>query len=157
MRPISRRSVWIIILLWAFGPIIAACANSPQVTLKAPDGSAVAIVSVEIADTSSARELGLMYRKKLDENDGMIFLFPTSQHLTFWMKNTVIPLDMIFAASNGKVVGIVRNAEPFSESPVGPDTDAQYVLEVNGGFAERHHVEVGDTMQFSGFSASTAR
>ncbi|HZP46590.1 MAG TPA: DUF192 domain-containing protein [Candidatus Binataceae bacterium] len=153
-RP-ARRVIASLALLLSLA--VACCARGPEVTLSAPNGTPLATVSVEIADTPSARELGLMYRQHLDENAGMIFLFPDAQRLTFWMKNTVIPLDMIFADTNGRIVGIVENAEPFSERTVGPDADAQYVLEVNGGFARRHHVAVGDLMKFSGFSTATAR
>lgn len=158
MTGAMRRSPGFILgLLLILASAVAACASGPRVVLDALNGSTLAVVDVEIADTASARELGLMYRKHLDENAGMIFLFPSSQRLTFWMKNTEIPLDMIFADARGRVVGIVANAEPFSERAVGPEADAEYVLEVNGGFARRHHIEPGDTMKFSGFSPSTAR
>lgn len=110
-----------------------------------------AVVKVEIADTTAARELGLMYRNHLAEDAGMIFVFPAPDRLSFWMKNTEIPLDMIFADASGKIVGIVENAVPYSEKPLGVDTASLYVLEVNGGFALRHNVTPGDTLKFRGF------
>ena len=130
--------------------VAAACAGGPRVALIAPDGAERALVKIEIADTTAARELGLMYRKHLDEDAGMIFVFPATDRLSFWMKNTEIPLDMIFADAAGKIVGIVENAEPFSEKPVGVAAASCYVLEVNGGFAQRHHVKPGDRLKFSG-------
>lgn len=130
---------------------VAACASGPRVALVAPDGAEHASVRVEIANTVAQRELGLMYRTHLDPDAGMIFVFPSPSRLSFWMKNTAIPLDMIFADSSGKIVGIVENAEPFSERMLGVHSDSQYVLEVNGGFAQRHHVAPGDLLKFSGF------
>jgi len=139
------------ILALALTTAAAACAGGPRVALVAPNGPQRALVKVEIANTTAARELGLMYRSHLDEDAGMIFVFPSPDRLSFWMKNTEIPLDMIFADSAGKIVGIVENAEPFSEKPLGVGADSQYVLEVNGGFAQRHHVTAGDRLKFSGF------
>jgi uncharacterized membrane protein (UPF0127 family) len=140
------------ILALALSAVIAACANRPRVALTAPDGSTRALVKVEIVNTPSTREFGLMYRKQLNENAGMIFVFPAPDHLSFWMKNTVIPLDMIFADAHRKIVGIVENAEPFSERPLSVDGDSLYVLEVNGGFSQRHHVHAGDKMKFLSFA-----
>jgi len=133
---------------------ITACADEPRVALNAPDGSSRAVVKLEVANTPSSRELGLMYRKHLDEDAGMIFVFPTAAHQSFWMKNTIIPLDMIFADEHGKVLGIVETAEPFSERPLSVDGDSLYVLEVNGGFSRRHHLKAGDQMKFLGFVPS---
>ena len=135
---------------------MSACAQGPRIEIVGPDGARRAVVSVEIADTAATREYGLMYRKELDEDAGMIFVFKGSQHLEFWMKNTVIPLDMIFADSTGKIIGIVRNAVPFSEGIDSVDGDSQYVLEVNGGFCDRHGVKAGDTLRFQGFVPKAA-
>jgi len=96
-----------------------------------------------------------MYRQHLAENAGMLFVFKQPQHLTFWMKNTEIPLDMIFAGADDKVTGIIANAEPFSERQLSVDGDAEYVLEVNGGFAQRHRILRGDRLQFLGVSPNT--
>jgi uncharacterized membrane protein (UPF0127 family) len=107
-----------------------------------------AVVSVEIADTGAGRELGLMYRQHLADNTGMLFVFKQPQHLTFWMKNTEIPLDMIFARADGRVTAIIADAEPFSERQLTVAGDSQYVLEVNAGFARRHGITPGDRFQF---------
>ena len=135
---------------------MSACAQGPRIEIVGPDGARRVVVSVEIADNAATREYGLMYRKQLDEEAGMIFVFNGSQHLEFWMKNTVIPLDMIFADSAGKIVGIVRKAVPFSEGIDSVDGDSQYVLEVNGGFCDRHGVKDGDTLRFEGFVPKSA-
>jgi uncharacterized protein len=129
----------------------AACAQGPRVTIIAPDGTARAAVAVDIAATPQERETGLMYRNHLGDDAGMIFLFATPQRLTFWMKNTEIPLDMIFADAKGTIVGMVQRAEPYSEQTLGVDSDSQYVLEVNGGFCASHGIKAGDRLRFEGF------
>ena len=131
--------------------VMSACAQGPRIEIVGADGFPRAAVAVEIADTPASREYGLMFRKHLDEDAGMIFIFKAPQHQEFWMKNTIISLDMIFADSGGKIVGIVRKAEPFSEAIDAVEGDSQYVLEVNGGFCDRHGVKSGDTLRFEGF------
>jgi uncharacterized membrane protein (UPF0127 family) len=131
--------------------VMSACAQGPRIEIVGADGTPRISVAVEVADTAASREYGLMFRKHLDEDTGMIFVFKEPSHQTFWMKNTVIPLDMIFADSTGKIVGVVLNAEPFSEEIDAVDGDSQYVLEVNGGFCDRHGVKSGDTLRFKGF------
>ena len=121
-----------------------------------PDNSERAAVKVEIANTPDARELGLMYRNHLDENAGMMFIFPAPSAAQFWMKNTVIPLDMFFADSNGKVLGIVANAQPYSEALLGGFDGTLYVLEVNAGYAAKHHIVAGDRLEFQGFNPHTS-
>jgi uncharacterized membrane protein (UPF0127 family) len=130
--------------------VLSACAQGPRIEIVGADGTPRAAVSVEVADTNSSREYGLMFRKQMDKDAGMIFVFKAPQHQQFWMKNTIIPLDMIFADSNGRIIGIVRKAEPFSESIDAVDGDSQYVLEVNGGFCGRHGVKPGDSLRFEG-------
>ena len=147
-------AAWIAIVLM---PALAACDATPQVAIVGPDNSARATVKVELAETPDARELGLMYRNHLDDNAGMLFIFPSAGAEQFWMKNTVIPLDMLFADSDGKVLGIVANAQPYSEALLGGFPGTQYVLEVNGGFAAAHHIAVGDRLKFSGFDPHTTR
>jgi uncharacterized membrane protein (UPF0127 family) len=132
----------------ALGP---DCAPGGGRFIQCHGGGQRAIVRVEIADDEAGRERGLMFRAHLDEDAGMIFVFGAARVVYFWMKNTKIPLDMIFADRDGKVVGIVAEAKPYSEQSVGPDLPAQYVLEVNGGFCRRHGVAVGDWLRFTGF------
>ena len=134
--------------------LLTACAREPQVRILDANGASKAVVQVEIADTAAARELGLMYRRHLAQDAGMLFIFKQPQQLTFWMKNTEIPLDMIFAGADGTVVGIIANAEPFSEQQLSIDGDSQYVLEVNGGFARSHGIKPGDRLQFLGLTPS---
>jgi uncharacterized membrane protein (UPF0127 family) len=154
------RRVRLIMVAWiavALLPALAACDPTPRVTIVSADNSTRAVVKVEIANTPEARELGLMYRNHLDDNAGMLFIFPNPNAAQFWMKNTVIPLDMFFADSSGKVLGIVANAQPYSEALLGGFSGTLYVLEVNGGYGAAHHVAAGDRLEFQGFNPHTTR
>jgi uncharacterized protein len=150
-RPFRQQFLLIATAVLAAALSVTACADEPRVEISSPAGKHLASVRVEIADTNSSRELGLMYRRHLDENAGMLFVFKQPGQQSFWMKNTVIPLDMIFANASGKILGVVRNAEPLSEQSLGVQGDSEYVLEVNGGFSARHGIDAGDIMKFSGF------
>jgi hypothetical protein len=136
-------------LLIAILACAPACNRGPRIAIISPDGSQRASVSVEIAADESSREIGLMYRAHLGNDAGMIFVFPNSSHVDFWMKNTPIPLDIVFAGSNTHVIGIVENARPYSESMLGVPGASQYVLEVNAGFCAAHGVKAGDRLDFS--------
>lgn len=130
---------------------LLGCAHGPCVSIVGADGKARAAVTVEVANTTAQREVGLMFRKHLDDKAGMIFVFPDSAPRNFWMHNTEIPLDMIFADESGRVIGIVANAQPFSDKLLGVDGNSQYVLEVNGGFCAKNGIKPGDHFQFLNF------
>jgi uncharacterized membrane protein (UPF0127 family) len=107
----------------------------------------VAHFTVEIADTDTTRERGLMFRKSLGPQQGMLFDFKTPKPVWFWMKNTLIPLDMLFIAPDGRVVSIARNATPMSETPIPAGGPVLGVLEIRGGRAEEIGAEPGDTVR----------
>jgi uncharacterized membrane protein (UPF0127 family) len=120
----------------------------PEVVLRAPAGELR--VKVELARTDAERQRGLMFRQKVEDGRGMLFLFEGMQPLKFWMKNTYIPLDMIFIDDKKRVIYIEENAEPLTLSPRGPDQDAMYVLEVAGGWTRNHGIAPGVEAQFVG-------
>jgi uncharacterized membrane protein (UPF0127 family) len=130
---------------------IPACRSEPRVIIAAKSGKEYAF-RVEIADTPAKRELGLQYRNDLADDQGMLFLFPTEEVLTFWMKNTPIPLDMIFIGGDMKIVGIVRETAPFSLAPRSIGAPSRYVLEIKGGLARQKGIEAGDSARFEGVS-----
>jgi uncharacterized protein len=108
-------------------------------------------VDIEIADTPAKRERGLMHRTFLKESAGMLFVFDKPGLYSFWMKNTLIPLDIIWINEDKKIVHIAYNFQPcfVSKCPtVKSSTEALYVLEVNGGWVKRNNVKVGDLVQF---------
>jgi len=94
--------------------------------------------------------MGLQYRHELAAGRGMIFLFPAEAPQTFWMKNTPIPLDMIFIDHDRKIVGIVEQTTPFSLEPRSVGVPSQFVLEINGGLAKRYGIQAGDRVRFDG-------
>jgi uncharacterized protein len=134
------------------------CAHSQgaQVAIVGPGNQQRAAVEIELAQTGAQRERGLMYRSELAPDAGMLFIFPAPEHASFWMHNTKVPLDMIFAGSDRRVIGIIPNAQPFSDTALAVNGESQYVLEVNAGFCQRHGVSVGDLLQFSGFAPHPA-
>ena len=100
-------------------------------------------IRAEVAKTMAKRELGLMFRKKLADNRGMLFVFPSERINTFWMKNTLIPLDMVFMDAKLKVVGVVHNARPLDETPVGVKQPSKFVVEIPAGQAALHGIRAG--------------
>jgi uncharacterized membrane protein (UPF0127 family) len=132
-----------------------ACQAQPEVTITTQEGRAITFV-VEIADTAAKRELGLQYRRDLPADRGMIFLFSHEADQTFWMKNTPIPLDMIFINSQRQVVGIAEQAVPFSLDPRSVGRPSRFVLEINGGLSKRYGIKAGDPVRFQGIQAEGA-
>jgi uncharacterized membrane protein (UPF0127 family) len=100
--------------------------------------------SAEIADAPELRARGLMYRTHLDDDKAMLFDFGKSGEITMWMKNTFIPLDMLFVGADGRIVNIARWTTPQSLDVVASSGDALAVLEVNGGTADRIRARPGD-------------
>ena len=96
--------------------------------------------------------MGLQYRHELADDHGMIFLFAGESPQTFWMKNTPIPLDMIFIDRQRKIVGIVAETVPFSLDPRSVGIPSQYVLEIKGGLAKRLGIQAGDVVRFDGIA-----
>jgi uncharacterized membrane protein (UPF0127 family) len=106
------------------------------------------IIQAEIADTNPARMKGLMFRKSMGEKEGMIFLFPAEQPLSFWMHNTLIPLDMIFIRADRTILGVVENAPPQTDAPRSVPGKSQFVLEVNGGLSALQGIKAGQAVHF---------
>jgi uncharacterized membrane protein (UPF0127 family) len=150
MRRLPRLPVLLLLLL--LGPAVCACASEPRVVLHTASGDVP--VTVEVAATPAQQSLGLMYRKDLGEKAGMLFVFDKAVEHPFWMKNTVLPLDMIFLGDDRKVVGIVKDAVPFTTTSRTVGVPSRYVLEVNAGFSAKHGVETGDQVTFENVAAA---
>lgn len=128
----------------------AAAADAGAAVELFPAGRAPVLVRVELARTPAERQRGLMYRKELGRSAGMLFLFEAPQQLTFWMRNTYVPLDMIFIEPTMRILGIVENAEPLTETSRSVPGLSQYVLEVNAGFSREHGLGPGTKVRFEG-------
>jgi uncharacterized membrane protein (UPF0127 family) len=105
------------------------------------------LFKVEIADTDQTREIGLMFRRSIAANRGMLFDFHTAQPVSFWMKNTLIPLDMVFIGADGRIVSIARHATPLSETPIDSGGAVLGVLEIAGDRAAALDIEPGDKVR----------
>jgi len=103
------------------------------------------VYKFEIAATQKGRENGLMFRKKLDKNSGMLFIYKYEEYVSFYMKNTYIPLSIAFINKDFEIINI-ENGEPLDESSIDSMSPAMYVLEVNRGFFERVGLKVGDKL-----------
>ncbi|MBX7197241.1 MAG: DUF192 domain-containing protein [Sandaracinaceae bacterium] len=121
--------------------------SQPFVVLE-PAGASPVRVRVEVARTAAETQRGLMFRRHMDPDAGMIFLFARSRQLTFWMHNTYIPLDMVFITSDMRVLGVVENAPPENDDPREVPGVSQFVLEVNAGFAREHGITAGTLVRF---------
>ncbi len=128
---------------------LAGCRDRGPVAVIRGPGAAVE-VSLEVAATPAERERGLMYRRSLAEGRGMLFVFDADGNQSFWMKNTLIPLDLLFIARDGTVVGIHANATPLSTANIAVGKPSRYVLEVPGGWAARHGIAAGAQVEFRG-------
>jgi uncharacterized membrane protein (UPF0127 family) len=129
--------------------VALACAGGGPVA-RIETGTGTVSVALEVADSPEALERGLMYRKELRDGHGMLFVFPDESEHSFWMKNTLIPLDMLFIAGDGRIVGVHPDATPLSTAQITVGKPSRFVLEVPGGFAARHGVASGDRIVLSG-------
>jgi hypothetical protein len=144
--------------LWMFFLVAFAAAGHAQ-TLQTFDNSSLVIATatgphrfeVQLALTPAQQEQGLMFRSKLAPDAGMLFDFGNTAPRGFWMKNTLIPLDMLFIGADGRIVDIHERAVPLSEAVILSAAPARAVLELNGGTVDRLGIKVGDRVSYKGF------
>nr|WP_242500457.1 DUF192 domain-containing protein [Tropicimonas sp. IMCC6043] len=129
------------------------CADD-RVDLRGSWGSAR--FAVELADDASERARGLMFRETLPRSAGMLFVYETPGRVSFWMKNTLIPLDMVFADAHGVVKHVHSRAVPGDLTPIPGGTDIRFVLEINGGLAEAMGIGPGSEMRHPAIGAPAA-
>ncbi|MFK7749557.1 MAG: DUF192 domain-containing protein [Kordia sp.] len=122
-----------------------------ELTLAKANGEDIITLDIEFSESVYERETGLMYRQSMKDTEGMLFVFPTLFPRSFYMKNTYIPLDIIYLDDNKKIVSFQENAKPLDEAGLPSEVPAMYVLEVNAGLAEKWLLEIGDTITFVKF------
>jgi uncharacterized membrane protein (UPF0127 family) len=115
---------------------------------KADSDSIIKTLDIEIADDDYKIQTGLMYRTQMEANQGMLFVFPDEDFRSFYMKNTKIPLDIIYIGANKTIVSVQKNAKPFDETSLPSEAPAKFVLEINGGLFDQWQLEVGDSIDF---------
>ena len=148
MRPYAR-----LLLILAFlipGTVAAQEAARDRVVIETASGARHGF-TVELAVTPAEQARGLMYRESLPAGAGMLFLYDTPTPASFWMRNTLIPLDMIFIASDGRIVNIHANAKPLDETPIRAAAPVTGVLEINGGLSARLGIRAGDRVLHPAF------
>lgn len=145
------------------GSLLTGCKDKPEATkeiatepvtfkqeaeayLVKPEGDTIRHLKLEIADDDYQRETGLMYRQSMEADQGMLFIFENEEPRGFYMKNTYIPLDLIFLDSQNKIVSIAKDAKPESLETIPSNVPAQYVLEINGGLSDQWNLVVGDSL-----------
>jgi uncharacterized membrane protein (UPF0127 family) len=128
------------------GAVAQPAGPTPKVYITSPSGEVA--VNVEVVATEAKIERGLMYRQAMALDAGMLFMMGREYTWSFWMRNTLIPLDMLFIGKDKTVVGIVENAEPKTETLRKVDGPSLYVLEVNAGWSKQHQVAAGAKVRF---------
>jgi uncharacterized membrane protein (UPF0127 family) len=121
-----------------------------------PAKNILAEISFELADTNEKRNRGLMYRHTLQKNQGMLFVFDRSRIASFYMKNTYIPLDIIFCDEQKKIVKIFENTTPLTVTSLSSDVLVRFAVEVNAGFVTQHGIKNGDFITYKATSAGGA-
>jgi hypothetical protein len=116
--------------------------------LSVQTGQPIVTIDIEKADNDLERGFGLMFRRSMAENQGMLFLFDQPDIQNFWMKNTLIPLDILYVDEAQKIITIHENTKPLSEAQIPSGGPAKYVVEVIGGFCKKHGVKVGDSIEW---------
>jgi uncharacterized protein len=143
--------------LAAFHPLTAlaeASCSPARVDLRWPGGQES--IAVEVADEPAERSRGLMFRDAMPLNEGMLFVYDAPRRPSFWMKNTLIPLDMIFADASGTVTRVHVNAVPQDLTGIDGGEGVQYVLEINGGLAAKLGIEAGAVLRHPAIPPATA-
>jgi len=139
----------ILVSIFFFSSTAAAGRAAKNGAIRFENGKSV---SVEIASSDEKKAAGLMYREKLEENSGMLFVFGYENNYSFWMKNMNFAIDMVWVDSSFRIVDITHTAQPCREEKCGmysPNRRAKYVIEVNSGFAEANGVETGQRVYFN--------
>lgn len=114
-----------------------------------PTDDIIKTIDIEVANTDFKRAQGLMWRRSMAENQGMLFLFPNPEFQSFWMKNTYISLDIIYVGADRRIVNIAKNTTPFSEEGVPSEGLAQFVVEVVAGFSDKYGIKAGDKIEYT--------
>ena len=159
VKPIKYRNIVIVALV-----VIASCVlvynlyirkGEPQFVkqgevsfLHSGNNAEIKKIDVEVASTPQTQTTGLMYRKHMEDTQGMLFLFPESTKHAFWMKNTLMPLDIIFIEPQGQIDTIYRNTTPLSERSLPSRKNVQFVVEVNAGFCDKNQIKEGDLISY---------
>ncbi len=144
----------VIMMIGAGGAGGATTCSPDAVDLRGEWGQAR--FSVELADDAKEQQQGLMFREKMSASAGMLFVYKRPHAARFWMKNTLIPLDMLFLDRTGRVTKIAENAKPLDETPIDGGNDVLMILEINGGMVRGLGITVGSELRHPAFDSAIA-
>lgn len=122
-----------------------------QLTIQTASGNNI-VYQIEVARTPSQMQRGLMFRDTLPEDRGMLFIYKPERRARMWMKNTILPLDMLFIDAKGEIINIARNTTPYSLDTIDAGGEVRGVLELNAGQADKHGIVIGDTVKHTVFA-----
>jgi uncharacterized protein len=148
-------AAWLV-ACWALLAVLMPARAAERDTIEIVTRTGVHAFSVELATNAAEREVGLMFRKELPEGHGMLFDFHDEQPVQFWMRNTYVPLDMIFIAGDGRVVHVAQDAKPMSDDLIPSVHPVRAVLEVIAGTARKMGIAPGDRVTGSFFGKANA-
>lgn len=131
---------------------LAACSDETRLIVQSENGDHA--FAVEVVDTPETRAQGLMYRQELADDAGMLFDFREERPVSFWMRNTYIPLDMLFIEADGTILNIHVNARPHETTSIPSDGPVQFVLEIPGGRSDELGIAAGDTVEHPRITAA---
>jgi len=142
LSSLAAYAAFLLFSVLAYSPAFSAEAEREALAIETAGG--VRNFMVEIADDDRERALGLMFRRSMPEDEGMLFDFLQEERASFWMRNTYIPLDMLFIKADGTIESIAARTTPLSERSVRSKGQVRYVLEINGGLSSKLGIEPGD-------------
>ncbi|WP_299042327.1 DUF192 domain-containing protein [uncultured Tateyamaria sp.] len=151
---VSMRRGLVALALCVFAQTASATCSEGTVWVRGDFGTAR--FNVEIADTQRTRAIGLMHRESMPASEGMLFVYPRPQRMSFWMRNTLIPLDMLFVDPTGRVKKIHHEAIPLDETPIPGGDGLTHVLEINGGLARQMGIGEGAELRHPSFDQDSA-
>jgi uncharacterized membrane protein (UPF0127 family) len=163
IRKILLAIVAVVVIVAALGFYLGMPQSSADQSMRLPVDPAPLVVetaggersfAIEVADDTSERSAGLMFRESMDDDHGMLFVFPETKEAGFWMKNTPMPLDLIFIGEDGRVRGILPG-EPFSEAVISPGKPVRFVLELKRGTADKAGIKDGDLLRHPAIDATS--
>jgi uncharacterized membrane protein (UPF0127 family) len=152
LRAALRAARFLIVMALPMVGLVHPAQGMRRDTLKLVTSQGVRDVAVEVTESPQEKATGLMFRTALPDNAGMLFFYETPQEITMWMRNTYIPLDMVFIRADGRVHRIAAWTEPLSEDIVSSQGDVTACLELAGGAAERLGLKVGDRVEYPLFA-----
>lgn len=150
LRFLSSRILYLAIVLMLVSCSRGRSGDEVKVEILDPQGKQVAVIQAEVVSKTATRSLGLMYRYSLEADRGMLFVFPDEAPRSFWMKNTNIPLDILFIDAQKRIVSISENTTPLSTKSIPSQHPAQFVLEINAGASRKLGIDTGNAIVIHG-------